>query len=100
MASRAAWQGPRGFSLESITTAPGAGTRRRAAAASMGSDMKRRAAAVEAAAERCRKERREKCGIRTPREPFQARVPTNGCSFCLALESKSKDFHHRDSDAC
>src|SRR5215472_3190941 len=63
IASRAAWHGPSGFSFESITTAPGGAGRRRVAAASMGSDMIRNAPAAEAAAVRCRNERREKPGI-------------------------------------
>jgi hypothetical protein len=66
MASRAAWQGPRGFSFESITTASGECGRRRAAAASMGSVITRNAAAADAAADRCRKERREKRGMEGP----------------------------------
>src|ERR1700726_1290741 len=64
-ASRALWQGPRGFSLESISTASFACGRRRAAAASMGSDIPWNAATAEAAADRCRNERREKRGMET-----------------------------------
>src|SRR5882757_7208697 len=64
-ASRAVWQGPSGFSFESISTASGAWGRRRAAAASIGSVMPRKAAAADAAADRCRKERREKRGMGT-----------------------------------
>ena len=62
-ASRAAWQGPSGFSFESISTASLACGRRREAAASIGSDIPRNAAAAEAAADRCRNERREKRAI-------------------------------------
>src|ERR1700734_2965713 len=63
MASRAAEQGPSGFSLESIMT-PSLGTDLRenvgrAAAASMGSVTIWKAAAAEAVAESCRNERRE-----------------------------------------
>src|ERR1039458_2761904 len=56
MASRADWQGPSGFSLESIMT-PSLENGLRAAAASMGSVTIWKAAA---AAESCRNERREK----------------------------------------
>src|ERR1700739_4420859 len=66
MAVQAAAQGPRGFSLESISTALGpCGMRWRAAAANAGSLNPRKAAAADAAAERCRKDRREKRGIGT-----------------------------------
>src|SRR5258708_37074640 len=64
-ASRAAWQGPSGFSFESISTASGACGRRRDAAASIGSVIPRKAAAAEAAADRSRKERPEKRGMGT-----------------------------------
>src|SRR5579863_10533736 len=64
MASRADCEGPSGFSLESMTTASGACGLRREAAASIGSVMTRKAAAADAAADRCRKERREKRGMR------------------------------------
>src|SRR5579864_3612435 len=64
IASRADWDGPKGFSLESISTASGACGLRREAAASMGSVVNRKVAAAEAAADRCRKERREKRGMR------------------------------------
>src|SRR5581483_922463 len=67
MASRADCEGPRGFSLESIMTAPGDGGRWREAAANMGSLMNGKVAAAEAAADRCRKERREKRGMRSLR---------------------------------
>src|SRR5579863_7256839 len=58
-ASRAAWLGPSGFSLAAIVT-PSLEYGRRAAAASMGSVTMWQAAAADAAAERCRNERREK----------------------------------------
>jgi hypothetical protein len=67
-ASRAAWQGPSGFSFESISTASLACGRRRAAAASMGSDMPWNAAAAVAAADKCRNERRENRGMETSRK--------------------------------
>src|ERR1019366_2425129 len=63
IASRAAWHGPSGFSLESIITASGACGRRRAAAASKGSDIPWNAATADAAADKCRNERREKRGM-------------------------------------
>ena len=53
-------EGPSGFSFASISTASFECGRRRAAAASMGSVIPRNAAAADAAAVRCRKERREK----------------------------------------
>src|ERR1035438_7627710 len=57
-ASRAAAQGPRGFSLASILT-PSWKNSCRAARASMGSVTTRSASAAEAAADRLRKERRD-----------------------------------------
>src|SRR5579859_7849209 len=63
-ASRADCEGPSGFSLESMTTASAACGLRREAAASIGSVVMRKAARVDATAERCRKERREKRGMR------------------------------------
>src|SRR5256885_9586319 len=74
MASRADWEGPKGFSLESIMTASGACGLRREAAASMGSVAKRKVAAADAAADRCRKERREKSGMRILVWEFEAEV--------------------------
>src|ERR1700758_1246912 len=64
MASRADCEGPSGFSLESMTTASAACGLRREAAASIGSVVMRKAAAADAATDRCRKERREKRGMR------------------------------------
>ena len=58
------WEGPEGFRSESIMTVSGACGLRREAAASMGSVAKRKVAAAEAAADKCRKERREKRGMR------------------------------------
>src|SRR6201997_1390721 len=68
MASRADCEGPSGFSLESMTTASSACGLRRDAAASKGSVVMRKAAAADAAADRCRKERREKRGMRNLHE--------------------------------
>src|SRR5258708_9605805 len=89
-ASRAAWQGPSGFSFESISTASGAWGRRRAAAASIGSVLPRKAAAADAAADRCRKERREKRGMETSaRESISVAVEraplTAALNFLLIL---------------
>src|SRR5579862_448082 len=65
IASRAAWLGPSGFSLESMITASLGCGARRWDAANMGSFITRNAAAAEAAAERCRKDRLEKRGMET-----------------------------------
>src|SRR5437868_12474779 len=64
IASRADADGPNGFSLESIRIASGPCGLRREAAASIGSVIKRKLAPADAAADRCRKERREKRGMR------------------------------------
>src|ERR1035438_8574185 len=67
-ASRADWQGPSGFSFESISTASWECGRRRAAAASIGSVIPWNAAAADAAADKCRNERREKRAMETSRK--------------------------------
>jgi hypothetical protein len=79
-ASRAAWQGPSGFSFESISTASLACGRRLAAAASMGSDIPWNAAAAVAAADKCRNERREKWAMETPRKGSVSGSP-DGCAL-------------------
>src|SRR3954464_1995710 len=92
MASRAAWHGPRGFSLESIMTASAAcGGRFRAAAASMGSLTIWKALAADAAADNCRNERREKRGMRDPlgQGVYQRSILTSSRIKSLAM------LHHR-----
>src|ERR1700689_767387 len=84
-ASRAAWQGPSGFSLASIRTASlPCGMRWRAAAASMGSVIPWKTAAADAAADRCRNERREKRGMGTLRKGVY-QCWSGACSWALVL---------------
>src|ERR1700689_849094 len=84
-ASRAAWQGPSGFSLASIRTASlPCGMRWRAAAASMGSVIPWKTAAADAAADRCRNERREKRGMGTLRKGGY-QCWRGACSWALGL---------------